>query len=52
MANEGGPPGMPPPTEGMFDEKGMYLFNKREEREYHHDYSYLGGFLGILTALG
>jgi len=30
----------------MLDEHGNYDFNKREERNYHHSYSYFGGYLG------
>ena len=30
----------------MFFADGSYNFNKREEKEYHHDYAYMGGFLG------
>lgn len=30
----------------MLDENGNYDFTKHQFREYQHDYSYLGGFLG------
>ncbi|CAD7966723.1 unnamed protein product [Amoebophrya sp. A120] len=30
----------------LFDEDGNFDFNAREKREYYHDYSYFGGFLG------